>query len=99
MNFEETNAALVINSAHGIYTGQIFAEMYKNILLRNNYDPEGLKILLSGPDSEEYIQEYAESLLPITLTDDKNQKFVFFEIDGDIWELPEGIYNKVDFNF
>jgi hypothetical protein len=54
---------------------------------------------LSGPDSEEYIQEYAESLLPITLTDDKNQKFVFFEIDGDIWELPEGIYNKVDFNF
>jgi len=97
MKFEDSTAALAVNSAHGQYIGQKFAEYYQSALIENNFPKEKLDILLAGPDNEEY-QDVWVYLFPITLKDQKGVEYIFdyFQGEGDIWELAKKEYDLIE---
>ena len=72
---------LLINSAHGVYIPQIFAENYGFLL-----DPEDKEILKQGPDHEEYWDTWADIIDKDYVINGKG--VTIEEIEGDIWAKP-----------
>jgi len=97
MKLENVKMVCVVDSHHGIYIAQKFAEYYKDALIKNGYKSEDLAILLKGPDHENYVEVWSE-LLPVTLKDDSGNEFVFDCIgdDSDIWEIPKEEYDQIE---
>ena len=94
MKFEESSAVCVIDSHHGIYIGQIFAQQYEHEL-RKVLDEDKVEILLRGPDDLEYVEVWAE-LDGIELEDESGKKFRFCQLEGDMFEIPSEEWPKID---
>lgn len=99
MRFEDSIAAVAVDSHHGIYIAKVFAERYKDDIIASGYPKEDLSVLLIGPDHPDYVEVWSE-LFPITLTDSEGNKFVFgdFGEDSDVWELTEEEYKLVEWD-
>lgn len=99
MRFENSNATVVVNDHHGQYIAQVFAERYKDDILKSGFSKEDLDILLTGPDHEHYLDTWSD-LFPITLTDTDGKEFVFDYVGegGDIWEIPKDEYDVMDWD-
>lgn len=84
------NAILLVDSHHGIYVPQIFAEQNKDLFPSNLQDE--LKDLLIGPDCEMYWDSW-DTVLNLFEIDYKpniispNTKYVLFQYD-DLWAIP-----------
>lgn len=99
MKFEDSNAQVAVNSAHGIYVAKVFAEKYKRYLEKTesglmNGD---LAILLEGPDHPDYVEVFS-TLFPITLKDEEGNLFVFDQVgdSGDVWEIRKEEYDQIE---
>lgn len=75
--FEE-NALHVVDSANGIYSGQIFAERFGDNLVDMSTDD--LNALASGPDHDEYFDVWAE--LSDYSVDIDGTEYQIFESEG-----------------
>ena len=85
-----TNSELLINSAHGIYVAQTFAQYY--------YETESIKneaelsnelcTLLGGPDKEYYWEAWETVLNNAIMQSPSEKEFILWSNDGDIWAVP-----------
>lgn len=96
LTFEESDSVCVVSDSHGQYVGKVFAEQYKDSLLKNGYDPFDLSILMAGPESELYLDVFSE-LFPRELKDEDGKSFTFFNDgeSGNVWELPTNKYRAI----
>lgn len=80
---------LLVDSHHGIYVPQYFAQAYD--MRAWHVKPEDEKILLAGPDHEWYwdtcddVERYAWAY-PVK---GSRKKYTLYQ-DGDLWAIPEG---------
>jgi hypothetical protein len=76
---------LLIDGHHGIYIPKLFADYYPQFLTDTQ------KQELSSPDNEEYWDCWAEVLDNLVMTNDKGEKFILIQEDGDLWAMPENM--------
>lgn len=95
MKFEDSSAVCVIDSHHGQYIGQIFAQMYEPYL-RKQISKDALDSLLLGPEKSDMYFDMWADLEGIKLTNEEGKSFRFCQIDGDIFEIPEEEYHLID---
>ena len=78
--------SLLIDSHHGIYSGQILATQYGNHLQVSQEDKD---ILTAGPDHEYYIETWAD-MEGETMIDDTGERYFIWTNEGDTWAVPDG---------
>ena len=88
---DATTFATEVDSHHGIYTAQTFAEYFGSELKGKGVDQEKIDSLLAGPEDEYYWDAYS-SLLPIAF---KGRTYFNGE-DGDIFSLSTEEYEQID---
>jgi hypothetical protein len=88
----------VIDSHHGIYSGQLFAQTF-NQLFENGkvkgISKESWQSLLNGPDDEFYLDSWAD-LDNIEITSDR-VKYLVYQNEG-IFLYPKRINNLIDWD-
>ena len=85
-----------VDSHHGIYSAQIFAQMldFKSV---SGIDIEDWKILLSGPDHEHYVEVWADELHNIEVTDQAGKLWCVWENEG-IYLYPKEIHDLINWD-
>lgn len=87
-----TNASLLIDSHHGTYIPQFFAEGFQNYITNKEELAEYLPDLTT-PDNEHYWDSWEHILDNAKLTDDNGRECILIQIEGDLWAIPE---NEID---
>lgn len=95
MKFEDSSAVCVIDSHHGKYIGQIFAQMYEPYL-RKLISKDAIDSLLLGPEESDMYFDMWADLEDIKLTNEEGKSFRFRQVDGDMFEIPEEDYDQID---
>ena len=97
MNTIAKKAVLLIDSHHGIYIPQIFAEMYESSPNVNwdDISKDDIKIL-KDPDHEWYWEVWDSVLNNVTITDDNGVVHTLHN-NEDLWAIPEGEYTEEEF--
>jgi hypothetical protein len=85
----------VVNSAHGIYSAQVFAQMFKFEAVEG-ISKENWDILMAGPDHEDYVQTWADSLQNVVVIAD-GVRYLVYENEG-IYLYPEEFHNLIDWD-
>ena len=85
LNLPET-AILYANDARGVYIPQYFAESIVRECL-SGVSEEDMKILLVGPDHEQYWDAWCDVCDNAILTDEQGVTFNLYQ-DGDLWLVP-----------
>jgi hypothetical protein len=78
-------AVLLVDSHHGIYSGQLLAEHYE----LPNLSPEDKQILLNGPDDESYVEVWSDLEGETVMID--GEAYEVRSIDGDTWAIPANV--------
>ena len=78
-------AVLLIDSHHGIYSGQALAERYE----LPNLSPEDKQTLLNGPDDEFYVEVWAGLEGETVMID--GEEYEIYSLDGDTWAIPANV--------
>ena len=76
---------LLVDSHHGVYVPQIFAQMVQ----ADQIEADDKSILLEGPENEDYWETWEDVLNYCELTDTDGQKFTLHH-DSDLWAVPVG---------
>lgn len=85
----------VVDSHHGIYSAQVFAEKFNETRIEG-ISKEDWTILLAGPDHEDYFQVWADCLDNITV-DYEGKRWLVWENEG-IYLYPEEIHDLIDWD-
>jgi len=80
------NAILYANNARGVYIPQYFAESIVRECL-SGVSEEDMRILLDGPDHEQYWDAWCDVCDNAILTDEQGVTFNLYQ-DGDLWIVP-----------
>lgn len=70
-----------IDSHHGIYSAQVFAESL-NFEQLKGITKEDYDILLAGPEHEDYVEVWANKLLNIVVADKNGKEWSAYENEG-----------------
>lgn len=81
------SAILLVDSHHGIYVPQIFAQLEFNHPLEG-VSAEDIEILSSGPDSEYYLDTWEAVGSNAVITSDEGTRYRLHQ-DEDLWLIPE----------
>ena len=92
---ENTTMELLVESHHGIYSGQILAQTLGD-KLRKVIGEDNFNILLN-PEHDDYVEVWADSD-SVTITDYEGKKWVLCPIEGDIWAIPEDEYLNINWD-
>jgi len=76
---------LLVDSHHGVYVPQIFAQMVQ----ADQIEADDKSILLEGPENEDYWETWEDVLNYCELTDQDGNKFTLHH-DFDLWAVPVG---------
>ena len=88
MKYDESKLEMLIDSHHGVYIPQIFAQYFEEQVRK--HDPEIADILLSGPDHEDYWESWAQLIdySDFVLINDKGERYTVTQ-NEDVWAYPE----------
>ena len=89
-------ATLVIDANRGIYIAQEFAKkLTKESIPFMGVDKSDIKILLLGPDNDQYVDVWADKLESCTLPSPDGE-YSIMQVDGDLWAyIPS---EEIDFS-
>lgn len=83
----ESNIRLMVDSHHGVYIPQIFAEGFDARSWGiEEFDPD-YQTLLEGPDAEYYWESWEAIMSKAVNTDADGKKFYLHQNDGDLFAV------------
>lgn len=90
--FSEANPILLVDSHHGIYIPQIFAEGYSCRLTKPLTEEQVNDLKL--PENEFYWETW-DDVLNMTIKDDNGIEHSIIQNDGDVWAIPCDMMDKI----